>query len=157
MSLFRVAKRRAGAELTLSSGERRLGSFFLAGPTVTARGAERVSDLLNAAAGFFPFETCDGRGTILVNRDHVVLAHLKDDAHEPRIDPDYDVATVRRVEMTLTNNAVLCGSVRVYCPAGHDRLSDYARSPQMFRYVENGEGTFIVNCAHIVELLEIAS
>jgi hypothetical protein len=157
MSLFRVAKRRAGAELTLSSGERRLGSFFLAGPTVTARGAERVSDLLNAEAGFFPFETCDGRGTILVNRDHVVLAHLKDDAYEPRIDPDYDVATVRRVEMTLTNNAVLRGSVRVYCPAGHDRLSDYARSPRMFRYVENGEGTFIVNSAHIVELLEITS
>jgi hypothetical protein len=157
MSLFRVAKRRTEAELTLSNGETRRGSFFLAGPTATAQGAERVTDLLNAEAGFFPFERCDGTGTILVNRDHVVLARLTDAISEARLDPAYDIATVRRVVITLTNRMVLRGSVRVYCPAGHDRLSDYARSPQMFRYVENGDGTFVVNSAHIVELSEIPS
>jgi hypothetical protein len=157
MSQFRVEKRRTEAELTLSNGETRCGCFFLAGALVTAPNAERVVDLLNAEAGFFPFETCDGCGTLLVNRDHVVLAQLKDRVSEAQIVPDYDVATVRRVVMTLTNRRVLRGSVRVYCPAGRDRLSDYARMPQRFRYVENPDGTFVVNSAHIVEISEIPS
>lgn len=157
MSQFRVEKRRTEAELTLSNGETRCGCFFLAGANVTAPNAERVIDLLNAEAGFFPFETCNGTGTILVNRDHVVLARLNDQPSEARIDPDYDVATVRRAVITLTNRMVLRGTVRVYCPAGRDRLSDYARMAQMFRYVENADGTFVVNSAHIVELSEISS
>lgn len=157
MSQFRVEKRRVEADLTLSNGESRCGSFFLAGASVTSPSAERVIDLLNAEAGFFPFETCNGTGTILVNRDHVVLAHLTDPVSEARIDPDYHVATARRVVITLTNRMVLRGTVRVYCPAGHDRLSDYARMSQMFRYVENADGTFVVNSAHIVELSETTS
>jgi hypothetical protein len=157
MSQFRVEKRRTEAELTLSNGETRCGCFFLAGASVTAPNAERAIDLLNAEAGFFPFETCNGVGTILVNRDHVVLARLKDRVSEARLDSDYEVATVRRVAITLTNRMVLRGTVRVYCPAGRDRLSDYARMSQMFRYVENKDGTFVVNSAHIVELSEMTS
>jgi hypothetical protein len=157
MSLFRIAKRRTQAELTLSNGETRKGCFFLSGATVNAAGAERVTDLLNAEPGFFPFEPCDGTGTILVNRAHVVLARLTDSVSEARLDPAYDVAPVRRVVITLTNRAVLRGCVRVYCATGHDRLSDYARLPQMFRYVETGDGTFVVNSAHVVELSEIPS
>ncbi len=154
MSQFRVEKRRTEAELTLTNGETRCGFFFLAGANAAAPKAERAIDLLNAEAGFFPFETCSGSGTILVNRDHVVLARLKDRFSEARVDPDYEIATVRQVVITLTNRMVLRGEVRIYCPKGHDRLSDYARLPQMFRYVENVDGTFVVNTAHIVELSE---
>jgi hypothetical protein len=45
--------------------------------------------------------------------------------------------------------------VSVYRPAGRDRLSDYARSDEIFRYVESGDCTVIVNSAHLVELGEI--
>jgi len=58
--------------------------------------------------------------------------------------------------MKLSNRVVLRGIVRVYCPTGRDRLSDYARTPPVFRYVENEDGTFVVNTHHIVELAEIA-
>jgi hypothetical protein len=44
----------------------------------------------------------------------------------------------------------------VYRPAGRDRLSDYARSSDAFRYVESSEATYIVNSAHIVEFMEIS-
>jgi hypothetical protein len=157
MSQFRVEKRRTEAELTLSNGESRCGCFFLAGAGPTAPNAERVIDLLNAEPGFFPFETCNGTGTILVNRAHVVLVRLTSWPSEAHVDPDYEIARVRPVVITLTNRMVLRGAVRIYCPAGRDRLSDYARMPQMFRYVENGDGTFVVNSAHIVELSEISS
>jgi hypothetical protein len=56
--------------------------------------------------------------------------------------------------MLLSTGARIIGAVRVYRPHGRDRLSDYARSTDAFRYVENRDGTFVVNSAHIVELRE---
>jgi hypothetical protein len=159
MSQFRVEKRRAEAELTFSTGAALRGSFFLAASTPTQVGPERVADLLNAEAGFFPFDSANGAdsGTIVVNRAHVVAVRLLEPVAEARIDPGYEVATERHVVITLANGARLEGSVRVYCPQGHDRLSDWARSSDAFRYLETGETTFIVNTAHIVEVREIAA
>jgi hypothetical protein len=47
------------------------------------------------------------------------------------------------------------GRVAVYAPQGRDRLSDYARSPEAFRYVVTQKNTLIINAAHIVELTEL--
>jgi hypothetical protein len=156
MSQFRVEKRRAEAELTLSTGATVHGWFFLAGSRANQVGPERIADLLNGETGFFPFETAhDTDDTVLINRAHVITARLLEPTTEARLDPGYDVATERQVVMLLTNGERLAGSVRVYRPAGHDRLSDYARTPgTTFRYVENESGTVIVNSAHIVELRE---
>ena len=38
---------------------------------------------------------------------------------------------------------------------GRDRLSDWARQPETFRYVETDEATLLVNVAHIIEVSEI--
>ena len=157
MSQFRIEKRRAEAELTLSSGEQLRGSFFLAGSSATHSGPERVAELLNAETGFFPFETSDSRDTVMLNRSHLVTARLMGVPPEAQLDSGYHVAVVREVIMRLSNRFVLRGSVRVYQPEGHDRLSDYTRSPNLFRYVENRDGTYIVNSAHIVELSESGS
>lgn len=157
MSQFHVEKQRAEAELTLSSGESRRGCFFLAGSSGSHAGRERVKDVLNIEQGFFPFETADPRATVLVNRAQVVTVRLLGTQDEPRLDSGYDVATVRHVEMRLSNRAVLRGDIRVYRPEGRDRLSDYARQTELFRYLENGDGTYIVNSAYIVELSEMTS
>ena len=157
MSEFRVEKRRAEAELTLSSGGHLRGWFFLSGSSATHAGPERVADLLNAESGFFPFEVPAGpsQDTVLINRPHLISARLLEATTEAQLDPGYVVATERHVDMLLSNGARLSGSVRVYRPQGRDRLSDYARSTDVFRYVENAQGTFVVNSAHIVELREI--
>ncbi|HEV3056751.1 MAG TPA: hypothetical protein VGY48_00825 [Vicinamibacterales bacterium] len=155
MSQFRVEKRRVEAELTLSGGQQLRGFFFLAGSTATHHGPELVVDLLNSGPGFFPFESAETSSAVLVNRDHVVSAHLLGAVEEAQLASGYDVATVRQVDMTLSNRVMLRGAVRVYLPEGRDRLSDYARSPERFRYLENAEGTFVVNTAHIVELSDI--
>jgi hypothetical protein len=155
MSQFRVEKRRAEAELTLSSGESLRGCFFVAGSSAAHGGYERVADFLNSEDGFFPFESADLNDTVLVNRAHIVTVRLVGTTDEARLDAGYHVAKVRRVVMKLSNRIVLRGTVRIYCPAGRDRLSDYARSPQMFRYLENADGTFVVNSDHIVELSEM--
>jgi hypothetical protein len=45
--------------------------------------------------------------------------------------------------------------VRVYRPEGRDRLSDWTRQPEVFRYVEAADATYIVNAAHIVAVTEV--
>jgi hypothetical protein len=114
-----------------------------------------VADLLNAEAGFFPFAPTGGGGddTVLVNRAHVIVVKLLERTDEPQADPGYQVATERHVVMRLSNGSTLTGAVRVYRPQGRDRLSDYARLPEMFRYVECADGV-VVNSAHIVDLRE---
>lgn len=156
MSQFRVEKRRAEADVTLATGAVVRGAFFLAGSAPRRDGPERVADLLNAEPGFFPFETASpDRATLLINRAHVVCVRLLERADEAQLDPGYAIATVRRVQMVLTTGATLTGVVRVYWPQGRDRLSDYARSADAFRYLESPEGTFVVNTAHVVNLSEI--
>jgi hypothetical protein len=155
MSEFRVEKQRVAAELTLVAGASVSGFFFVADSTATRTGPERVGDLLNAQEGFFPFERSDG-STALYNRAHVVLVGLPRGVSEAELDPGYAVATRRVVRMMLSTGATVSGTVAVYRPIGRDRLSDYARGPEQFRYVVMAERTVIVNSEHIVELVEVA-
>jgi hypothetical protein len=155
MSEFRVEKHRVAAELRLVTGGIVSGVFFVAGSTAARSGPERVGDLLNSQEGFFPFERLDG-STALYNRAHVVVVTLPRGVAEAELEPGYLVATRRLVTMTLSTGAGVSGTVAVYRPVGRDRLSDYARSPERFRYVVMSDRTVIVNSEHIVELLEVA-
>jgi hypothetical protein len=157
VSEFRVEKRRAEAALTLTTGATVRGWFFLAGERASHGGPERIADLLNAEPGFFPFElNADSAPyTVLYNRTQLVVVTLLENTIEAQLDPGYAVATEREVRMLLSNGESIEGRVRVYRPSGRDRLSDYARLADVFRYVETDDATLIINSAHIVELREI--
>ena len=156
MSEFRIEKRRAEAALTLTTGTTVRGCFFLASSNASYSGPERVADLLNAETGFFPFELNPGGviHTVLYNRKQLVQVTLLEDTTEAQLDPGYSVAAERQVRILLSNGTAIEGSVRVYRPTGRDRLSDYARAVEVFRYVETAQGTVIVNIDHVVELRE---
>jgi hypothetical protein len=156
VSEFRIEKRRVEAALTLTTGTTVRGCFFLAGSNVNHSGPERVGDLLNGETGFFPFELSSGDhpATALYNRTQLLLVRLPEETIEAQLDPGYSVATEREVRIVLSDGQAVEGRVRVYRPTGRDRLSDYARSPERFRYVETQDGTVIVNAEHIVELRE---
>jgi hypothetical protein len=155
LSEFRVEKSRANATLTLSNGNVVHGCFFLSGTARTHAGPEGVRDVLNGDSGFFPFEA--GRPgeskTTLYNRDHLVLIELHDKG-EPRRVPGYDVAIEKTVTMLMSNGMRLKGAVRVFLPHGGDRLSDFARARESFRYLEADNTTYIINVHHLVELAE---
>ena len=89
-----------------------------------------------------------------LDRSQVVEVRLLEEVGEARLDPGYNVATEREVRIRLSIGRTIEGRIRVYRPMGRDRLSDYARAPEMFRYIETTDGTLIVNSAHIVELRE---
>jgi hypothetical protein len=155
-SAFRIEKRRTNARLTLSSGQSIQGAFFIAGGSALHSGPERVGDLLNSEPGFLPFEVHDGDRvrTVLYNTRQIVMVELADD--EARRDPGYAVATARTVSALLSTGRRVVGAVRVYRPLGRDRLSDWARQPEPFRYLESADVTLIVNVAHIVEVSEMS-
>lgn len=153
-SKFRVEKTRASAELTLATGATVRGCFFLWPASGSHNGPYRIGDLLNEQPGFFPFELEDG-STALYNRAHIVQVRLPTDALETQNEPGYEVATRHGVSMLLSTGHLITGTVLVYLPEGHNRLSDYARSEQIFRYVETEGHTLIVNSVHLVELREI--
>jgi hypothetical protein len=155
VSEFRFEKHRISATLTLAPGTSVSGSFFVAAQTSNHEGAERIGDLLNAQTGFFPFELRDGT-TVLYNRMHLVTVALDSGVTEAERDPGYDVATHRHVGMLLSTGMRIKGKVAVYAAPGRDRLSDYARAPQVFRYVVTPKNTLIINAGHIVELTELA-
>ena len=151
---FRFEKRRAEAAVTLVGGESARGSFFVAAARSNHEGTERVGELLNEGSGFFPFEieTADGPRTILYNRAHVLTVTLAES--EAARDPGYAIAKRRDVWILLTDGRRLRGVVRVYRPEGRDRLSDWTRQPETFRYIDTDEGTLLVNAAHIVAVTE---
>jgi hypothetical protein len=154
LSEYRVEKKRAAAELTLTTGAIVKGHFFLWDASQSHAGPERVADLLNESLGFFPFELEDGQ-TALYNRTQVVKVRLPGNSGEPRLEPGYEVATRRVVAMLLSTGDRVSGIVSVFRPQGRDRLSDYARSDEVFRYVEADEQTWIVNSFHLVEIREL--
>jgi hypothetical protein len=154
VSQFRFEKQRVPATLTLAPGTSVAGSFFVAAHTCHGAGTERIGDLLNEQTGFFPFELRDG-STVLYNRAHVVVVALEPGVTEAEGDSGYDIATHRHVGMLLSTGMRVKGKVAVYAPPGRDRLSDYARSSQMFRYLVTQKTTLIINATHIVELTEI--
>jgi len=155
VSEFRVEKQRVDAVMTLSNGDSTFGSFFVAAASAHSPGPERVEELLNADSGFFPFENrdADRARTVLHNRSHILMVALHND--EAQRDPGYEVAKRRFVSVLLSNGRRISGSVRVYLPEGHDRLSDWARLPGAFRYVETTDSTtLLVNIAHVIEVSE---
>jgi hypothetical protein len=158
MSEFRVEKRRAEAELTLSTGTRVKGAFFLAGSSAGHVGPERIADLLNGEQGFFPFELAgDGSPrTVLYNRAHVTTIALPPSVIEAQLEPGYELGVKRRVSVLLSTGTRVAGTVSVFGAIGHERLSDYAHVGEVFRYLETSDRTLIINSAHIIELMEIA-
>ena len=56
--------------------------------------------------------------------------------------------------MLMSNGTRLHGAVRVFRPHGRDRLSDFTRAAETFRYLEAEHATYIINIHHLVELKE---
>ncbi len=155
-SEYRIEKARTDAVLVLASGESARGQFFV-GVYGRSSAPERVAELLNGEAGFFPFEVHDPDGprTVLYNRAQVMTVALAD--KEARLDAGYDVATPRAISVHLLNGRRLTGWIRIHRPEGRDRLSDWTRQPELFRYVETETATYLVNMAHVVDVTEVAT
>ena len=159
MGEFRVEKRRVRAALTLALGVSVEGHFFVCDSVPTHAGPERVGDLLNSTAGFFPFHVVergsDSSRIALYNRAHVLLVRLAEPEIEAELDPTFTLARRKSVSMLLSNGERVAGDLRMILPFENARLSDYARGKDQFHYVELASSILLVNFAQVIELLPI--
>ena len=139
----------------VASGESVRGFSSPRGGAAHHEGAAALVELLNDEAGFSRSRSrrSAAPGTVLHNRSHVITVAVFDD--ESRRDPGYDVAARRPISLLLTNGRRVEGIVRIYRPEGRDRVSDWTRQPETFRYIESDSATFIVNVAHVVTVTEV--
>src|SRR5262245_60932902 len=156
-SELRIQKHRSEAGIRLTTGETVHGNFFTSTGSALHAGPERIGDLMNGDSGFFPFERRDEDGlqTVLYNRAHVVAVTVS--REDPRQQAGYGVGQRRAVAMVLSTGQRPTGSIRVYQPEGHNRLSDWSNGRDQFQYVETETFAVLVNRAHVVEITEIQS
>ena len=159
MSELRIDKRRVLATITLTGGDRLVGSLFLAAQAAHHAGPERLLDVLNGPPGFVPFETASGPGdrqTVLVNRGCITVVHTDLAVADLAEDQSYQVAVQKSVLLQFAGGEQLRGVLRVERPVGRNRLSDAVRDDAGFRYVEGAGGVFAVNLAHVVRITPLA-
>src|SRR5262245_37463286 len=156
-SELRIQKHRSEAGVRLTTGEMVHGNFFTSTGSALHAGPERIGDLLNSESGFFPFERRDEDGlqTVLYNRSQVVAVTVS--REEPQQEAGYGVAKRCVVSMVLSTGQRVTGSIRVYQPEGHNRLSDWCKSRDQFQYLETDTFAVLVNRAHVVEISEVQS
>ena len=151
---LRVQKRRVEATLTLTTGLTVRGYFFLWDARLAGEGSERPDELLNSAHGFFPFERLDGRSPRVVLYNVALVSVVTLAEHAGRAVPGYEVAAVRHVSLLMSSGQTLSGTIRIHRPAGCDRVSDWLREPEAFRYLETDRTTLLVNIHHVAEVVE---
>ncbi len=159
MSDLRIDKRRVTATLTLTAGDRLVGSLFLADQAEHHAGPERLLDLLNGPPGFLPFESVSGPGdrqTLLINRASIALVETDSALDDLADDYAYQVAVKKSVLLQFDSGEELRGVLRVERPVGRDRLSDAVRDDAGFRYLEAAGGVLAVNLAHVVRITPLA-
>ena len=156
VSEFRIEKRRAEATLTLTTGATVHGCFFLSASSASHAGPERVADLLNGEAGFFPFE---------LNRDRAAL-HRPVQPHARRAGVAAEAPSKRSWTRLQPRDRARGPHAPVQRQHGRrggsastgraDAIASATmrESRKLFRYVETADGTVIVNADHIVELRE---
>jgi hypothetical protein len=158
-SHFRIEKDREPAELAWASGRRARGNFFVAGAAARHSGRELVIDLLNSQPGFVPFEIDDETGTAvrLYNPQHILFVKLARHDIDPESEPAYEAASHKAALVVFADGTRVEGTVYVFRPAGRDRLSDYTRSGEQYRYLRTSDALLIVNFAQVAEIVPLAA
>lgn len=151
MDELRVPKRRVGIEVVLPGGAARRVVVFLAEAAAEHAGPERVADLLNGAAEFFPVLDEEAGGVAFLHRASVAIVRF------PReLDADDGEAltlpTEHEVELGLADGTVVRGLVSYVRPPDRARLVDVLNEPAPFlRLLEDG-GAALVNKRHVARV-----
>ena len=156
MDEFRIEKQQARAQLTLSTGRTVRGRFFLSGTAATHAGAERIDDVMNTTARFFPFElegVSEASPRIaLYSPAHIVFVQLQDPTFDLRADASYNVAPRESASFLLSHGEHISGAVHIVSPKPAARLSDFTKLTEPFHYVETKDRTLLLNFAHVIEI-----
>lgn len=152
MDELRVPKRRVPIEIGLSGDQRRHVVVFLAEFASHHSGTERVSDLLNGDAEFFPAQDLDKKVMTFFNRTQILSVRVEA-SEEPSSADSHTIPTEYEVELTLSDGTRVRGLVSYVLPPDRARVVDFLNeAPRFFRLLEAGK-VALVNKHHVAQVV----
>lgn len=122
---FHLKKRGLGVEVVLSNSTVVKGRIFLHSVAERHEGAERVEDVLNSDARFFPLAVQQSEGrTLLINKERVLFIRVPAEPDRVQVGEQGVRTWAVQVSLDLVQGAPLQGVVYFSQPPGHDRTLD---------------------------------
>ena len=149
MEDFRVPKRRVEIETLSVDGVSRKIGVYLSEYSAIHSGSERVSDLLNEVAEFFPAIDGQTGQTIFLTRSGLISATVASVEELDASERDVPL-TEQRVEVTLTNGTTFQGTMAYLRHPERSRVIDVLNEPSRFFSVRVGDRTTLINKRHVV-------
>lgn len=152
---FQVQTRSVSVEVVLKNSTALKGRVFLHEIAARHGGAERVGDVVNSAARFFPLAVSQsGEQTLLINKDQVL--YLKVPQEPLRVDVRQQGASSWAVQVNLEmlQGAPILGVVYFAQPPGRDRTLDGLNASERFLCVVQDLVFLYVNLSHVVSVRE---
>jgi hypothetical protein len=141
------------AEILCADGRTFRGRVFM--PDVAARhsGPMRPEEWMNEPASFFPFRPEDGSGSVLMNRNEVLVFTVSAEGHASLAEDDGPVGLHRRVVVECRDRRYE-GEVIMDMPSHLSRVQDYLNRADPFLIVHDGPRVHLIRKARITRVLE---
>ena len=150
MEDLRVPTVALSAEILLADGQRLYGRVFRATLSQRHAGEPLPDEWINAATDFFPFLPDGGDGTVLLNKDQVVVARVDLNG----VASEFANAVTRRAVAVRTLQCEVKGVVVIDRPAQNSRLLDHMNGTDRFLSVAEGTSCWLVHKRFITQIQE---
>ena len=152
---FQVSTHGASVEVVLRNSTVLRGRMFLHDIAEKHDGAERVEDVLNSPAQFFPIAVREGgEKTVLVNKAQTL--YVKVPAEQGKVQPGAQGAASWAVQVTveMVQGAPLQGVVYFAQPAGSDRTLDRLNESEPYFCLVQDSAFYYVKLSSVVVVRE---
>jgi len=148
---MRIEKNKRKVTLCRSDGMKLDVNFFLSPYAEGHSGRELILDVLNSTSAFLPVEDLSTGAVFCVNKNGVILLEIpeRDLPEETILNPQ------KRVQVELTNHAVLDLSLFMEMPEERCRVSDYLNFSPGFIYLCGKDKDFILNKSFVFSVKEL--
>jgi len=149
---FKVPTNALPAEILDAAGETTTGRVFVPASASRHTGAMRAEEWLDDPADFFPFLADGSSGSVILNKQQVVVVSIPVSAeHE---EPDIDEAATRRRVTVRCGEREFEGIVHIEMPEGHSRVLDHLNRPGRFLGLWDGQRHRLIHKDHITGVKE---
>ena len=150
---LRVPTTAVEAEILSTDGRTFVGRVFVPDVSALHSGPMRAAEWLNDSALFFPFRPSDGSGSVLLNRNEVLVFTVAagDDGEGKEID---EAGGVRRRVIVECRDRTFEGDIVIDMPPHLSRVSDYLNGPDRFLIVRGENRHHLIRKARITRVIE---
>lgn len=152
---FHIQTRGHGVEVVLNNSTVLKGRVFLHSVAERHAGPERVDDVLNSGARFFPLRVQEnGQRTLLINKERVLFVKVPQEPEGVQIGELGVSSWAVQVSLDMMQGAPLQGVVYLSRPPGRDRTLDGLNGGEDFLCLVQDGAFLYVNLRNVVLVRE---